>query len=152
MSFAGSRLTFAQREPRKVREGGSDSIAVARKQARKEFARFQKARKTKSARAGIAQQERALNTCTCGQHKRQSATYCEDCTDERLVLRRKFKAAVLDNRSGATTKFKKMSDAVVEHRRVCAPLHYKSIAATDYSNSFLDELVNICEENLSKLD
>lgn len=150
MSFAGNPLTYVRREPQTGKISFADRLAVKRKQARERFAKFQADRKNKPALAGIARDEGSLNTCTCGQYKRQSASYCDTCADERSVLHKEVKSAVTEYATPRYSKKPRPCDRNI--RRMPAPLKYKSIAATDYANSFLDELVNICEENLSKLD
>lgn len=150
MSFVGNRLEYAQRDPRKETILTPDSLESKRKQAREKFAQFQADRKSKPALAGIARGEESLNTCACGQYKRQSASHCYTCADERAALHREFQTTT----DFATAKkcHNKMRLWDNDIKRMPPPLSYKSIAITDYDESVLDELVNICEENLSKLD
>jgi len=88
MSFVGNRLEYAQRDPRKETILTSDSLENKRKQAREKFAQFQADRKSKPTLSGIASGEELLNTCACGQYKRQSDSHCYDCADERAALHR----------------------------------------------------------------
>ena len=150
MSFVGSRLEYAQRDPRKETILTSDSLEDKRKQAREKFAQFQTDRKSKPALVGIASGEESLNTCACGQYKRQSDSYCYTCADERAVLHREFQTTTDFTKAKRCRNKMRFWDHDI--KRMPPPLSYKSIAITDYDESVLDALVGICEENLSKLD